>query len=163
MIRRLAPQPVLTLALAGLWMLLANEISAGALVLGLVIGLAIPLVTARYWPDGVAPRRPLLLLPYAALVLWDIVLSNVEVARLVLFRRGESLPSRFVTVPLDLGRADAIAMLAATITMTPGTVSADLSADGRSLLVHCLSAADPDDVVAGIKQRYERRLKEIFE
>lgn len=163
MIRRVLPQPMLTLVLAVLWLLLAGEASAGAIVLGLVIGVAVPLVTSRYWPDRAMPSRPLLLVPYAALVLWDIVVSNVEVARLVLFRRSESLPSGFVTVPLDLRRADAIAILAATITMTPGTVSADLSADGRSLLVHCLNADDPEAVVAGIKHRYERRLKEIFE
>jgi multicomponent K+:H+ antiporter subunit E len=47
--------------------------------------------------------------------------------------------------------------------MTPGTVSADVAADGRSLLVHCLDTADPDAVRDDIKQRYERRLREIFE
>jgi multicomponent K+:H+ antiporter subunit E len=47
--------------------------------------------------------------------------------------------------------------------MTPGTVSSDLSEDGHSLLVHCLDAPDPKATVAEIKNRYERRLKEIFE
>ena len=47
--------------------------------------------------------------------------------------------------------------------MTPGTVSSDISACGRVLLVHCLDAPDPDTVRDQIKQRYERRLKEIFE
>jgi multicomponent K+:H+ antiporter subunit E len=163
MIARVLPQPVLTLALAGVWLLLVNDASAGNVVLGLVIGLAVPQVTSRYWPDGGMPRRPLRLAGYGMIVLWDIVVSNIEVARLVLFRRGDGLASRFVTIPLDLRSAEAIAILAATITMTPGTVSADLSADGTSLLVHCLDAEDPDAVVAQIKERYERRLKEIFE
>jgi multicomponent K+:H+ antiporter subunit E len=47
--------------------------------------------------------------------------------------------------------------------MTPGTVSCDLSAQGHNLLVHCLDTSDPDAVRDQIKQRYERRLKEIFE
>jgi multicomponent K+:H+ antiporter subunit E len=47
--------------------------------------------------------------------------------------------------------------------MTPGTLSSDLSADGRTLLVHCLETDDPEGTVATIKSRYERRLKEIFE
>jgi multicomponent K+:H+ antiporter subunit E len=68
-----------------------------------------------------------------------------------------------VTVPLELTTAEAITVLAGTITLTPGTVSADLSADGRALLVHCLEAPDPEGVVATIKERYERRLLEIFE
>jgi multicomponent K+:H+ antiporter subunit E len=81
----------------------------------------------------------------------------------VLFRRAETLRSRFITVPLDLRTPEAITVLAGTITMTPGTVSADVSADMRALLVHCLETDDPDGVVAQIKSRYERRLKEIFE
>ena len=62
-----------------------------------------------------------------------------------------------------IDRREAITALAGTITLTPGTVSADLSADGRSLLVHCLETADPAATVSQIKERYDRRLKEIFE
>jgi multicomponent K+:H+ antiporter subunit E len=163
MIRKALPQPVLTLLLAAVWLLLVNEVSAGNAVLGLAIGLAVPLLTSRYWPDRAPPRRPFLLIEYGAIVLWDIVMSNIQVAGLVLLRRGDSLTSRFVTVPIELRTAEAIAVLSATITMTPGTVSADLSSDGSKLLVHCLQADDPDEVVAEIKSRYERRLKEIFE
>jgi multicomponent K+:H+ antiporter subunit E len=57
---------------------------------------------------------------------------------------------------------EAITMLAGTITLTPGTVSADLSDEGHSLLVHVLHTEDPDAVRDDIKSRYEARLKEIF-
>lgn len=160
---RFLPQPVLTLALTGVWLLLVNTVSAGQVLLGTLIGVAIPLFSSRYWPRGPFPPHPLRFLGYAGIVLWDIMLSNIEVARLVLLRRGDSLHSCFVAVPLDLRSPEAIAILSATITMTPGTVSADLSSDGRMLLVHCLDAPDPAAVVAQIKARYERRLKEIFE
>jgi multicomponent K+:H+ antiporter subunit E len=100
---------------------------------------------------------------YVAIVLWDIVVANFQVAYLILFRRGDSLRSRFVAVPLDLRTPEAIAALAGTITMTPGTVSADLSGDGRALLVHCLETHDADATVATIKSRYETRLQRIFE
>jgi multicomponent K+:H+ antiporter subunit E len=160
---RLVPQPIVSLVLAAVWLLLVNDVSAGNIVLGLAIGFLVPLLTSPYWPDRTLPRRPFGLVAYVLIVLWDVVLSNFHVARLVLFRRGESLKSRFVTVPIELQSAEAIAILSATITMTPGTVTADLSSDGSKLLVHCLDAEDPDAVVAGIKSRYERRLKEIFE
>jgi multicomponent K+:H+ antiporter subunit E len=68
-----------------------------------------------------------------------------------------------VVVPLDVRLPEAITVLAGTITMTPGTVSADLSADHRSLLVHCLEADTPEETIATIKSRYESRLKRIFE
>ena len=84
-------------------------------------------------------------------------------AKLILFKRNKDMRPTWITVPLDLRSPEAITVLAGTITMTPGTVSADVAADGSSLLVHCLDATDPDAVRDDIKQRYERRLREIFE
>jgi multicomponent K+:H+ antiporter subunit E len=81
----------------------------------------------------------------------------------ILFKANANTKPAWVTIPLDLRTPEAITVLAGTITMTPGTVSSDLSADGRSLLVHCLDAPDPNAVRDDIKARYERRLKEIFE
>ncbi|OYX73538.1 MAG: Na+/H+ antiporter subunit E [Rhizobiales bacterium 32-66-11] len=160
---RLLPHPLLTVLIASVFVLLMNEVTAGVVVLGLVLGLAIPLLTAPFWPGRPRLKAPLTIAAYALLVTWDIVVSNIEVAKLILFRRGETLRSRYVTVPLDLHTPEAIALLAGTITMTPGTVSADLSADGRALLVHCLDTGDPEATVAAIKTRYESRLKRIFE
>lgn len=160
---RLLPHPALSAFLAVLWLFLVNDFSAGHVVLGALVGVAVPLVTSVYWPDVPKLRRPRAVLGYAGVVLVDIVVSNIEVARLVLFRRGETLRSRFVTVPLDLKSPEAVAVLAGTITLTPGTLSADLCADGGAILVHCLETDDPEGVVARIKQRYEQRLMEIFE
>lgn len=160
---RILPHPVLTLVITAVWLLLVNAFSLGALVLGLIIGVLVPLFTGPYWPGRPHIRHPIKIAAYMLIVLWDIVVSNVQVAYLVLFRKGDSLRSRFVTIPLEIETPEAITMLAGTITMTPGTVSADLSACGRALLVHCLETDDPEGTVAQIKHRYERRLKEIFE
>jgi multicomponent K+:H+ antiporter subunit E len=157
------PHPILSLVIWVVWILLVNEVSAGHIVLGAFLAWAIPRFTAVYWPDRPRIRRFGVVLAYTGIVLKDIVVSNVQVAYWVMFRKGDSLRSTFVTVPLDLRTGEAITTLAVTITLTPGTVSADLSADGRALLVHCLEAPDPDDVVRTIKDRYERRLLEIFE
>jgi multicomponent K+:H+ antiporter subunit E len=160
---RFLPHPILSVILAVVWVLLVNDVSAGTMALSIIVGLSIPLLTSRYWPNPPRIRRPLAVLSYFSVVLWDIAVSNVQVAYWVLFRRGDTLRSQFITVPLDLSTAEAITALAGTITLTPGTVSADLSADGRSLLVHCLETTDPNATVSQIKERYERRLKEIFE
>jgi len=159
---RILPHPVLSLVLAAVWVLLVNDFSAGSITLGILIGVAVPKLLSAYWPNRPKLRNPRMMAEYALIVLWDIVVSNVQVAYLVLFRRGRSLRSKFVVVPLDLTTPEAITALAGTITMTPGTVSADLSADGKSLLIHCLDTDDPEEAVARIKERYERRLKEIF-
>ncbi len=163
MMARLFPHSILTVVIILFWLFLVNDFSIGHLLLSTVIGMAISLHISAYWPGRPRIRGPLAIVEYAFVVVWDIIVSNIQVAYLVLFRRADSLRSRFVTVPLDLRTPEAITVIASTITMTPGTVSADVSADRRALLVHCLETDDPDGVVAQIKSRYERRLKEIFE
>lgn len=163
MIARLLPHPLLTLLLVAVWQMLVNYVSLGTLVFGLILGILIPLLTAPYWPDRPRLKNPAMIVEFIVVVLWDIVVANVSVAKIILFKRNEDMRPTWVTVPLDLRSPEAITVLAGTITMTPGTVSADVAADGRSLLVHCLDAADPDAVRDDIKQRYERRLREIFE
>lgn len=159
---RLLPHPWLSLVLLAVWVALSNEVSAGSLVMGLIVGLVLPLLTRPFWPDRPKLRRPLLILRYLGIVLYDIVVANLQVARLVLLKRSSELRSAYVTVPLALRTPEAITVLAGTITMTPGTLSAELSADGRALLVHGLDVPDPAALVAEIKARYEAPLLEIF-
>lgn len=160
--RRLLPHPLLSLTLAVVWVFLANEVSAGAVVMGALLGVVIPLLTRPFWPDRPKLRRPLRIAEYLLVVLWDICVANVQVAWIILSKRNDELRPAFIAIPLESTVAEAITTLAGTITMTPGTVSADLSDDGGSLLVHCLHTEDPAQVVADIKQRYESRLREIF-
>ncbi len=158
----LMPHPFLTLFLVVVWMLLQNKLSAGMVVFGLILGIIIPWTTAAWRPDTPRFFRLDRMIFYVFLVLWDIVVANIEVAWIVLTRSNASLRPAWIAVPLDLRRPEAITILAGTITLTPGTVSADLSDEGHSLLVHVLDTADPDAVRDEIKNRYERRLKEIF-
>lgn len=162
LMRRWLPHPLLTCVLILLWMLLLNTFSVGGLVVGVVLGLVIPRITSNFWPERPPVKAYGKALAYLGLVAWDVVVANLHVARLILFRRTDQLNVRWVTMPLDLRSPEAITVLAGTITMTPGTVSCDLSADGRSLLVHCLDAPDAEEAVRQMKERYEARLKEIF-
>ncbi|NIA67137.1 Na+/H+ antiporter subunit E [Pelagibius litoralis] len=163
MIARLLPHPVLTATLVLVWLMLLNSLSLGGLLLGLILGVTVPLLTAAFWPERPRIRHPLKIIAYVLLVLWDIFVANIQIAYVVVFKTNKQLRSHFITIPLEIYSPEAITMLAGTITMTPGTVSSDLSADGRSLLVHCLDTDDPQGQVDGIKARYEARLKEIFE
>ncbi|MFA5580396.1 MAG: Na+/H+ antiporter subunit E [Paracoccaceae bacterium] len=163
MIRRIFPHPVLTLVLIVIWQMLVNQVTLGNLVLGLVLGTAIPLITTAYWTVRPRLHNPRMIVEFVAVVLWDIVMANISVAITILTKPNRDIKSCWVSVPLDLRSPTAITVLAGTITITPGTVSADLSEDGQSLLVHCLDSDDPAAVRDDIKARYERRLKEIFE
>lgn len=160
--RWLLPHPFLTLFLAIVWTLLQNNVSAGMVVFGVILGIIIPRSTAVWWPDSPRAFRLTRMIPYVFLVLWDILVANIQVAWIVLTRPNAKLRPAWVAVPLELRQPEAITILAGTITLTPGTVSADLSDEGHSLLVHILDTDDPDAVRAQIKDRYERRLLGIF-
>ncbi|HVM36850.1 MAG TPA: Na+/H+ antiporter subunit E [Sphingomicrobium sp.] len=162
MIPKFFPHPGLSVALILVWLLLLNAITVGGLVLGILVGIIVPLLTAPYWPNRPPLRFGPAMIDYVAVVLFDIMVANFAVARLILFRRNRDLRSAWLTVPLELRSPEAITVLAGTISLTPGTVTADVAADGRSLLVHALDVSDREDEVRRIKHRYERRLMRIF-
>ncbi len=163
MFKRLFPHPLLSFLLFVTWMLLVNQIKLGSMVMALILAIAIPLLTAPYWPNRPLVRNIPAFAAYVLLVIWDIILANIQVARIILFYRNDQIRSAWIPVPIELKTPEAITMLAGTITMTPGTVTADMSSCGKVLLIHSLHAPDPDAIRDEIKTRYEARLKRIFE
>ncbi|PJI92365.1 multisubunit potassium/proton antiporter PhaE subunit [Yoonia maricola] len=158
----LIPHPLLTLILAIVWMFLQNELSAGMIVFGFILGIIIPWGTSVWWPDTPKSFRLRKMIRYSFVVIWDIIVANIEVAWIVLTVPTSKLKPAWIIVPLRLKEPEAITLLAGTITLTPGTVSADLSDQGHSLLVHVLHTHDADAVREDIITRYEARLLEIF-
>jgi multicomponent K+:H+ antiporter subunit E len=158
---RLLPHPGLSALLVAMWMVMVNDISFGSLFLGCVIGIVVPLFTAPWWP-GRPHVRFAPGIAYVGLVLWDIIIANFEVAAIILFKPNRDLRPAWLSVPLDLTTPEAITVFAGTISLTPGTVSADVSACGKYLLVHALHAPEPGAEVAKVKARYEARLMRIF-
>lgn len=160
--RRLLPHPTLVVVLLLVWGLLWDSFSFGVMLLGLVVALAIAHWMSAFWPDRPRIRRWGVLLRFSPLVLWDILVANVIVAKLILGPNRKLRPA-FLVIPLEISDPYAVVALANIITLTPGTVSAKLSDDRRTLFVHALDAEDPAAEAAKIKQRYEVPLKEIFE
>jgi multicomponent K+:H+ antiporter subunit E len=158
---RIVPAPLLSVVLFAAWLLL-NGVSAGHAVLGAVLAVTIPWFTERFRPDRFRLRAWSTLVALAGVVLWDIVVSNLQVARLIIGPERRMQP-RFVWLPLDIRDPHGIASLAGIITMTPGTLSADLTDDRRYLLVHALNVVDEAELIASIKSRYEAPLRRIFE
>jgi len=159
--RRFVPSLPLSASVFVLWLLLVAELTVGQVALALVLAIALPLLAGLLEPERAHVGRALRVARLAGVVLWDMVLSNIEVARRILGPESAITPG-FVWVPLDLGNIHGITALASIITLTPGTLSAELTADQRHLLVHCFNLKDPEATVAAIKARYEAPLKEIF-
>jgi multicomponent K+:H+ antiporter subunit E len=159
---RLLPHPLLSVLLFFTWFLLVNDIKVGSAVFAAFLAVVIPLMTAAWWPGRPRIASFPRLAAYTLLVLWDILVANVQVARIILFMPRDRIQSRWIPIPIDLTSPEAITLLAGTITMTPGTLTADMSSCGRVLLIHSLHAPDPDAIRDDIKTRYEARLKRIF-
>ncbi|MGQ5524635.1 Na+/H+ antiporter subunit E [Chitinimonas sp. PSY-7] len=159
--KRLFPSPILSLVLFIVWLLLNGSASAGQVALGILFATLIPRFTDDFRPERPRLRKPAVLFRLLGVVLWDVVQSNLTVARQVLGRESK-LRSRFVWVPLQIRDSHGIAALASIITMTPGTLSADLTEDRLHLLVHALHVEDEAALIACIQARYETPLMEIF-
>jgi multicomponent K+:H+ antiporter subunit E len=158
---RLLPHPLLTLALWAMWLLLNNTLAMGHVVLGLILAILIPLLSQRFWSERICIHQPLTLLRFIGIVMRDILVANITVARWVLGSNNKLQPA-WLNIPLDIQSPLGISLLANTISLTPGTVACDLSADQRSLLVHALHVEDTATAIAEMKSRYEQPLMEVF-
>lgn len=161
--KRLLPTPMLSVALFILWLLLNQTLSAGHVLLALVLAIAIPLLTAGLRPLPVRIRRPGAILRLMLAVAADTVQSNIAVIRLLVTPGAPRHPAGFVHVPLQVRDPNALAVLATIVCITPGTVWAELSLDRSMLLLHVLEVHDAAAIAAHVQQRYERPLMEIFE
>lgn len=161
LLRRVFPSPALSITVVAFWMVMSSSFDLGQLVLGLLLGVVIPLFAARLDREfaRLGTLRPVPKL--IAVVLWDILVCNLRVAAQVLGREDKLKPG-FIWVPLDIANIHGIAALTSFITLTPGTVSAALSEDRRHLLVHVLHLEDANALINEIKSRYEAPLMEIF-
>jgi multicomponent K+:H+ antiporter subunit E len=154
--------PVLSVLVAATWLLLQQSLALPQLITAVVLGLLLPRLLHGFLGRGMQPRRIGRVLRFTALVLWDIVVANLAVARIVLDPRARPQPA-WVPVPLALRDPTAISLLATIITTTPGTVSCVVDDERGEILVHALDCRDSRAMAAQIKQRYETSLQEIFE
>ena len=160
MIKKLFPMPLHSELLVIVWLLL-NDLSFGHLVLGIILAIMIPWVAAPLSDPHARVKKPLHALRYIVMVLGDIVVSNFEVAGRIL-RSNKHLKPGLIALPLDLTGHFPLAVLASTISLTPGTVSVDFSEDMQWLYIHALHVDDEQSLIDRIKSRYEAPLREIF-
>lgn len=153
--------PVLSALIAAAWLLLQQSLAPPQLITAAVLALSVPYLLDGFLGPPLQPKAWGTVVRLVLRVLWDIVMSNIAVARLVLSPVSRPQPA-WVPVALDVRHPTAITLLASIITMTPGTVSCVVDEDRRQILVHALDCADAAAMAADIKARYEAPLQEIF-
>lgn len=155
------PMPFHTVLLFVVWLLLNNSMSVGHIVLALFFAITIPMLV-----NGMRDEHPKILKPwkaicYVLMVMKDIVVANVEVA-LWIIGPVKKLKPGFVAIPINIQSDLGITILASTVSLTPGTVSAEVSEDKQWLYIHALHLDNESELIETVKQRYEKPIKEIF-
>lgn len=155
------PHPVLSVLLALAWLALQQSLAPAQLLTAVVVAWAVPRLVRGFLGDKLHIRSWRSAWRLLFVVLWDIVVSNITVARIALSPRANPQPA-WAPITLSVTHPSAITVLACIITMTPGTVSCIVDEQRRLILVHALDCADPQALAQQIKQRYEQPLGEIF-
>jgi multicomponent Na+:H+ antiporter subunit E len=143
------------------WAVVTGDWSSLSLVFGFAVGFAALWVARDLFGESNYHRRVANGVRLAAYFLYDLVTSSLVVAWDILTPTLHARP-RFVEMPLDAESDMEILLTANLISLTPGTLSVDVSPDRRTLLVHAMFAEDPEAVVAGLKDGMERRVLEAF-
>ena len=159
--KKFLPHPILSVALLFTWLLLNNTIAAGHIVLGSILAILIPWFSQNFWQEKVCVQNPLVFVKFFAVFLFDVIVANLNVAKQILSPNDRLNPQIF-HLPLDIEHPLGISFLASTISLTPGTVSCDLSEDRSYLVIHALSLEDAALEIETIKNRYEKPLMEVF-
>jgi multicomponent K+:H+ antiporter subunit E len=162
--KRWLPFPLFSLALLAMWLVLAGTTAAAHVLLGAVLGIAGGRILARLQaPLNRVRRRTWTAAVLLVVMFADIVRSNVAVGAIT-FRPGmRGRTAGFLHLPLEMRHPGGLAVLACVITATPGTSWARYDAERNVLTIHVLDLIDEQAWIKQFKERYERRLLEIFE
>ncbi len=149
------------LLLALVWAAMTGNFELANIGLGFVLGYVAMYLGQRVWGRSAYFGRVARVASFVVFYVAEILKANLRVAADVVTPRHRSRPG-VVAVPLD-ARTDAeITVLANLLTMTPGSLSIDVSEDRRVLYVHAMFIEDADSFRRHVKQDFERRVLEMM-
>ncbi len=151
----------LNLFLALVYVALLGSFTALDLVVGFVIGMVIVWIINHMFDGEHYGHRVGSVLRFTLYFIGILVKANIQVARIVLAPTLDISP-RVLRYPVDGLSETEVTTLANAITLTPGTLSADISDDSRVLYIHCLHAPDRDAAIVELNELRDRLLREVF-
>jgi len=152
----------INIILTVIWGAISASFTPVNLMLGFAVGALSLWLIRRELQPVTYPLRPLRLALLIALFFKELAVSATKVAILVMRERMALKPGIFA-YPLTVRSDFEITLLANLITLTPGTLSVDVSPDRKTLYVHALDCADPGALRQDIARGFERRIREAFE
>ncbi len=152
---------LVNLVLALAWCAVTGSFVALNLLFGFVLsGIALGLIREQVGSVGYF-HQVFRAIELTVIFIWELIKSSVNVAAIVLTPRKKLRPA-IIAYPIDVETDEEKTLLANLITLTPGTLSMDISDDGKTLYVHCIDADDPEAIIADIKTTFERRIQKVF-
>ncbi|MGV6872879.1 Na+/H+ antiporter subunit E [Pseudochelatococcus sp. B33] len=161
--RRVLPYPLLSLSIVVMWLLLNQSVAPATLTFAAVLALGGGWMMTALGQESTRIRRPWTIIKLACIVFIDIVNSNIAVGKIILRPKSRRGAPGFMAVRLDMRNPYGLAVLAIVLTSTPGTIWTNFSSSSGVLLIHVLDLQEEQFWIDTIKNRYERRLMEIFE
>jgi len=152
---------VLNLVLALVWGAVTGSFAFGNLLFGFILGF-FSLWLVRDRVDRRNFFRPVRILRLIWVFLKELGLSSYRVARDTLSPKMTFQPA-VIAMPLDLKQDAEIMLLANLISLTPGTLSVDVSSDKSTLYIHAMDVDDPDELCREIKDGFEHLIKDAVE
>jgi len=148
---------LLNIGLAVAWAAVTADFSEINLLFGFALGFLTLYLPRQLWPG----TRYFARIPLTAMLVWmfirELVLSSVRVAKVVI-KPGLDMRPGIVALPLDLERDMEITLLANLVTLTPGTLSLDVSPDRRTLYIHAMDVGEAEAVKRDIKTSFEHAI-----
>jgi multicomponent Na+:H+ antiporter subunit E len=152
---------LINILLALAWGAVTGSFSELNLAFGFVLGLGALYLIREQVGTSAYFKRVGRAFGLAFMFVYELVLSAWRVTMIVLRPKIELQPG-IIAFPLTVDRDFEITMLANLITLTPGTLSVDVSEDRKILYVHCIDVPDPQATIDDIKNGFERKILEAF-
>ncbi|MBX3176733.1 MAG: Na+/H+ antiporter subunit E [Candidatus Hydrogenedentes bacterium] len=153
---------LLNIVLALTWCAASGAVNVTNLVVGFLVGYAVLSVHPEITRNQNYRKKVYHFVSFVAYFGWEVIVGAIDVALATVWPFRRVRPG-VVAVPLDTRSAAERTILANAVTLTPGTMSIDLTADGKTLYVHVIDAKDPEAVRRAIKRGLEARLIRLFE
>ena len=152
----------INILLALLWAALTGQFTLENLAIGFILGYAVLYFLRGVFGSGQYFSKGAQVLRFSAFFVWELVIANLRVARDVLRPGPLRMKPRVIAVPIDLHGDVPVTLLANVISLTPGTLSLDISDDRKTLFVHAIHAPDSEKAIGEIKQGFERLVSNLF-
>ena len=151
---------LLNILLAIAWMFLTGDLDFSNFIEGLIIGFLILWVSKNAADSSEYISKIPKIFGFVIYFIYELILANLKVAYDIITPKHRMKPS-IIAVPLSAQKDFEITILANLITLTPGTLSLDVSTDKKVLYVHSMYASDPEEFISEIKNGFEKKLLEI--